>query len=128
MKITKIDEQTPVNWETGEEIHLGDVVRCGNYLGAVYWCDYLKTYQVSVGTGLTLYHNNLNRLEFVSRGNNKLCECGRPYPVVCEGVMFCQCSRQLEPPNKSLNAELPAGVDCGAVGYSRGERLTDGCL
>lgn len=95
MKITKIDNQTPTNWETGEEIHLGDVVRCGQYLGAVYWSGYFGSYQVSVGTHLTLCFGNIDRLEFVRRGDHKLCECGRPYPVVRKEVMFCQCRRQL---------------------------------
>lgn len=103
MRITKIDEQTPMQWQTGESIHLGDIIQCGEHIGIVYWCDYLKTYQVSVGTGLILYNNNLDRLDFVRRGNNKLCECGLPYPVVHKDAMFCQCRRQLEPPNKSLN-------------------------
>jgi len=60
--------KTPFTWKCGTIAELGDIAEYGKYRGILYWSEYLKSYEVSVGTGLTLNENSIDDFTFIARG------------------------------------------------------------
>lgn len=60
--------QLPFFWKCGTPVFVGDVVEYGGHIGVVHWCDYFRSYQISVGTGLTLCNETIDEFHFLRRG------------------------------------------------------------
>ena len=67
-----MNQRIPFVWRCGTLACLGDIVEWGEtkpYVGEVSWSDYFESYQVSVGTGLTLSKGTVNEFRFIRRAN-----------------------------------------------------------
>ncbi len=64
-----------LKWICGTPVHLGDRVEypCGEktFKGEVYWDEDNKTYEVSVGTHLTLCKETIGEFIFIARAELK---------------------------------------------------------
>jgi len=66
--------KTPYTWKCGTPAWIGDVAMWDDdekYIGELYWSDYFKSYQVSVGSHLTLNELSIDEFSFIKRGKWK---------------------------------------------------------
>jgi len=76
-----MNQPIPFTWRCGTPACVGDIVGWGelvNYICEVYWSDYFESYQVRVGTGLTLSEGTIDEFRFIRRGaapDNKAGNC-----------------------------------------------------
>ena len=61
-------KHVPYKYKCGTQAKLGDIIEYDQYRGILYWSEYLHSFEVSCGTGLTLCEGHKDDFNFISRG------------------------------------------------------------